>query len=179
MFEKKQWTAILDNQDFIWIETYSGYTLTASDPLGKQYLLELTVENIDLGAALFDALAHSRFIIPEIFVKQNPTAWRNPEAIIVPENIFEREYLTQRYNEWISQISKQFGYKSKRAMFKNMRSVDATKFDGNITLSPSNHERLEGWGGDGISEKDNVVLPENSSPDKVGEGIRLALSRCI
>ena len=37
--------------------------------------------------------------------------------------------------------------------------------DGVLTISPSIHEKLEGWGS-GLPKSDNVVLPSNSSPEK-------------
>lgn len=50
--------------------------------------------------------------------------------------------------------------------------------NGVITLSPTRHEKLEGWGrtkGDGIED---VILSADSSPAEIGAGLRLALSRC-
>lgn len=49
--------------------------------------------------------------------------------------------------------------------------------DGVLTISPSIHEKLEGWES-GLPKSDNVVLPSNSSPEKIGAGLRLAFSRC-
>ncbi|MEE9682579.1 contact-dependent growth inhibition system immunity protein [Lelliottia amnigena] len=50
--------------------------------------------------------------------------------------------------------------------------------NGTITISPTRHEKFEGWGrtkGDGIED---VILSPESSFEEIGAGLRLALSRC-
>jgi hypothetical protein len=60
-----------------------------------------------------------------------------------------------------------------------MKSCDIECSGGIITIGPTKHEKLEGWGrtkGDGIED---VVIPPNSPPAEVGAALRLAFSRCI
>lgn len=177
--KKKKLAMIYENDDFIVTETFSGYRLFTSDPFGAEHILKPDVGVAELGAAVLDCLSRSRFIIPEYYYKNSNGGWMHPEAIIVPENIFDQTTREQNYQAWISKLQKQFGYKSKRALFKNMKSCDAEICDGTLTVKPTNHERLEGWGAEGISQEDHVVLPENSSSQEIGKGVRLALSRCI
>jgi hypothetical protein len=71
-----------------------------------------------------------------------------------------------------------YGYKTKRALFKNMKSCSVEVDDGMMTIQPWHHEKLEGWSGNGISKEDYVVIPANSTPGEIGEALRLAFSRC-
>lgn len=47
-----------------------------------------------------------------------------------------------------------------------------------MTIRPSRHEKLEGWGGTGIGGSDHVVISANSTPEQIGFALRLAFSRC-
>ena len=71
-----------------------------------------------------------------------------------------------------------YGYKTKRALFKNMLSCGVTLQEGTIIIRPSYHDQLEGWSGGRFTEKDYVRVPETASPAEVGAGLRLAFSRC-
>jgi len=71
-----------------------------------------------------------------------------------------------------------YGYRTKRALFKNMKSCGILAEGDVIIISPSRHEKLEAWGrekGDGIED---VVIEANRSPSEIGAALRLAFSRC-
>lgn len=114
-----------------------------------------------MGAALLDALAHSRFLLPE----------EDPE-------LFDYQLGVERYHAWVAAIRKQYRYKTKRAMFKNMHCCQIEKVSGVITIEHNRHETLEGWGGEGINKEDYIVLPDTSSAAELGTALRLAFSRC-
>jgi hypothetical protein len=58
------WAQTNSNQDFICIETYSGYGGgTNADPKGKRIFLVPDVGDNELGIAVLDALAHSRLVL--------------------------------------------------------------------------------------------------------------------
>ena len=67
-----------------------------------------------------------------------------------------------------------YGYKTKRSMFKNMKSVSIQRKENQIIFGPSHHEKLEVWG----RTKGDIIIPANSSPAEVGAALRLAFSRC-
>ena len=71
-----------------------------------------------------------------------------------------------------------YGYKTKRALFKDMKKCSIESNRGQITIRPSYHEKLEAWSGKGVSESDYVIIPSGSSPSDVGAALRLAFSRC-
>ena len=158
---KTAWAEAKNNGEFICVETYSGYRSSTRDPQGKQHLLCPSVGDQELGAAVLDSLAHSRFVPPQ-------------EDIA----LFDSDLVSKRYLEWVNNLMTIYGYKTKRALFKNMKNCNITCRDGLITMGPSHHEQLEAWSGDGISKEDYVVIPSDSPPADVGAALRLAFSRC-
>ncbi|BBF85943.1 hypothetical protein DLM_2329 [Aquitalea magnusonii] len=83
-----------------------------------------------------------------------------------------------RYQAWYQELMQRYGYKTKKALFKNMQLCGIHCVNGIITIIPYRHEKLEAWGGDGIEESDYVVLSTASTPEEIGAGLRLAISRC-
>jgi hypothetical protein len=158
----KSWTYVKFNNDFIFVETYSGYFNCLPDPDGKKYFLPPSSTNGELGGSVLEALAVSRMIDP----KESP-------------DFFDfRGRVAIQYNEWVADAMIKFGYKTKRALFKDMKSCSVEAVGGLITIRPSHHEKLEAWSGKGINEKDYVVISSSSSPGDVGASLRLACSRC-
>ncbi len=162
-FTKQEWfyAEACENKDFINIGTFSGYGLRTRDPDGEQLLLSINVSNEELGQAALLALSKSRKIA---------------ESEIA--TFFDRDNVSKRYDNWVANLMDKYGYKTKRALFKNMMRCSLEIRDGFLTISPMYHEKLEAWSGDGFTEIDNVVLPVNSSQEEIGAGLRLAFSRC-
>ncbi|MGJ8522580.1 Immunity protein CdiI-o11 [Carnimonas sp. R-84981] len=144
------------------IETQSGLGMVAADPLFSPHLLPPDIDNHHLGETILQALSDSR----TLNVLEERVAF------------FDLEKGKEQYAAWISILMSKYGYKTKRALFKDMKNCGIRCEDGTITISPTRHEKLEGWGrtkGDGI---ENVVLSIDNSPAEIGAGLRLALSRC-
>lgn len=163
------WAAVVCNADFICVETWSGYRGgTDRDPKGKQHLLSPDASDLALGEAVQDALAHSRWVLPS-----------RREGVTYPEGVeFDMSACDFKVNypAWMSALMERYGYKSKRALFKDMKSVSIESKDGVLTLTPSHHAKLEAW--EGIGEGAKVVIPVASPPEEMGAALRLALSRC-
>lgn len=170
---KTAWADAKFNTDFICIETYSGYRSSQADPQGAQHLVRPDASDQELGAALLDALAHSRFVLPE----PRKDIWIHPEATF-DMSLYDYDLNNQRYVEWVCKLMEVYGYKNRRALFKDMKNCGVESKNDGITIRPRHHEKLEAWSGKGISESDNVVIPANSSPAEVGAALRLAFSRC-
>ena len=149
-----------ENQDFINISTFSGCGIQALDPDGANILLSKNASNEELGQAALLALSKSRKIKESEYI------------------YFDNNNISQRYNNWVANLMDKYGYKTKRALFKKMMQCSIEIRDGVLTISPSIHEKLEGWGGDDFTESNKVILPINSSPEEIGAGLRLAFSRC-
>jgi len=157
-----QWASAKANLQFICVTAYSGYRSSAADSAAAQHVLPPDADHEALGAAVLDALDHSRFLtLDEIDV------------------FFDYRLVAQRYHAWVRSLMERFGYKTKKAMFTGMNSCAIERRDGRIVISPSNHEKLEAWSGGGIAPEDHVSIPADSLPAAVGAALRLALSRCI
>lgn len=148
-----------NNGDFISIKTYSGYSLAIGDPTVPEYLLEPHASDEEVGTAVLKALQQSRFLSFE-------------EEGDLMENA------TPNYKAWVEKLMKQYGYKTKRALFKNMKSCGIDQNKNVITIRPSHHEKLEAWDGEGFTESDYVKIPADSPPAEIGAALRLAFSRC-
>jgi hypothetical protein len=155
------WASAKCTDAFICINTYSGYGISQLDPQGRQHLLPPEGSADDIGVAVLDSLAHSRVIDPD-----------------KDEGFYDYQAMLQRYEDWVSNLMALYGCETRHDLFKNMKSCQIKLRDGIITILPSHHEVLEGWGGEGIEPEDYVVIPANSSPRAVGQALRLAFSRC-
>lgn len=161
-FTKQEWfyAEAYENQDFINISTFSYCGIRTRDPDGENLLLSKNTSNEELGQAALLALSKSRKIKESEYI------------------YFDNNNISQRYNNWVANLMDKYGYKTKRALFKKMMRCPIEIRDGVLTISPSIHEKLEGWGGDDFTESNKVILPINSSPEEIGAGLRLAFSRC-
>ena len=162
-FTKQKWfcATVYKNQDFIHVGTYSGYSSIAIDPDGIQTILPLDVSDEELGQVTLLALSKSRVIdVSEI------------------GTFFNIDNIKKRYDTWVADLMAKYNYKTKRALFKNMMQCSVEISDGILTISPSCHEKLEGWGDKGLTKDDDVVLSVNSTTEEIGAGMRLAFSRC-
>jgi len=158
-----KWASALKNEKFVLIETFSGYRGSGRDDLGSQHTLPVTASAQELGAALLDALAHSRFL-----------------SLDELDEFFDYEKGQRDHAAWVQALMQRHGYKTRRALFKNMDccSIDLPVQERQIKIVPMTHEKLEGWGrtkGDGIED---VYISADSLPEEVGKALLLAFSRC-
>lgn len=160
-FVFKQRASAYCNGDFILLETKSGYRSVKTDPEAPRRMLAMDAEAVVIGRAVLDTLQRSRQIDPsDIDVFFDPTT------------------TSVEYDRRNEELMERFGYKSKKALFKNMASVSICRDGGQILLSPLKHDDLEGWGrkkGDGIED---VLVAADVAPAELGAALRLAFSRC-
>lgn len=156
------WASVHSTKDFVCVDTYSGLGLVGRDPLYPSRLLLTTASEYDLGESILEALSNSRTLL-------------NAEERV---SFFDQEKSNKNYADWVGMLMEKFGHKTKKSLFKDMKNCSVHCINGVITISPTRHEKLEGWGrtkGDGIED---VILSVDSSPAQIGEALRLALSRC-
>ncbi|WP_175711588.1 contact-dependent growth inhibition system immunity protein [Burkholderia ambifaria] len=165
MSDVKPWrgAGIYRNQDFILIETQSGYRAIVRDPEGAAHYLETGVDDETLGNCLIDALSKSQFVTPE-------------ERSTRP-NVFDFRLVAEGYKAWVAEVLERYGYKTKQALFKKMVLCHARVIDGVLSLGPTRHDKLEAW--EGLGDEEKVVLPFDSSEAEIGAALRVALDRCI
>ncbi|EPB0880350.1 contact-dependent growth inhibition system immunity protein [Yersinia enterocolitica] len=149
------------NNKFLNINTDSGLGLMRRDPLFPPHLLPPDADDKSIGEAVFIALSNSRTL-----------------SLEESTDFFDLEKVKEQYVAWIAMLMERYGYKTKRALFKDMKNCSIHCINGVITIVPTRHEKLEAWSGKGIKESDDVVISVNSSPAEIGAALRLALSRC-
>lgn len=163
MFNKEQdyWAGFCANEKALIIQTRSGLRLTITDHLYPPHILPLDTDNETLGAITLQALANSRTFI---------------YGSLDDKDFFDINKREQRYKEQIVYLCKQLGYKTKRALFKNMMYCSIWLRNGQIKISPSRHVKLEAW--DGMKDVEDIIVTLNNTPAEIGAGLHLALSRC-
>ncbi|WP_275973361.1 contact-dependent growth inhibition system immunity protein, partial [Stutzerimonas marianensis] len=72
--------------------------------------------SVSLGVVVLDALAHSRFVLPE----PRKGVWIHPEATF-DMNLYDYDLTSQRYDQWVRITLERYSYKNKRALFKDMK----------------------------------------------------------
>ena len=157
--EQDYWAGYKANERALIIQTWSGFGRYAPDHLYPPHILPLDTDNGTLGTTVLQALANSRTLDNEA------------ERI----DFLKQESFKLRYEDWVANLCGNLGYKTRRALFKNMMSVDIWLHNGCLKISPSRHVKLEAW--DAI-DADNVILSLDNSPEEIGAGLKLALSRC-
>jgi hypothetical protein len=168
------WAGAKYNGDFYCVETLSGYGGSSTlDPKGKQHLLAPDVNDETLGLAVRDALAHSRFVLPE----PRTDVWQHPDVEFDLE-LNDYKKVAERYAEWIKNLMEHYSYKTKRALFKDMESCTIVSRSGVLTIQASRHQKLEQWGREKADLIEDVAIPDTSTPAEIGAALRLAFTRC-
>ena len=157
--EQDYWAGYKANERALIIQTWSGFGRYAPDHLYPPHILPLDTDNGTLGTTVLQALANSRTLDNEA------------ERI----DFLKQESFKLRYEDWVANLCGNLGYKTRRALFKNMMSGDIWLHNGCLKISPSRHVKLEAW--DAI-DADDVILSLDNSPEEIGAGLRLVLSRC-
>lgn len=160
--DQDYWASCYCTDKFLLIETQSGLGMVAADPLFPSHLLQPDASESDVGEAILKALSDSRTL----------------NVLEERMDFFDLEKGKENYANWIAMLMDRYGYRSKKALFKDMKNSGIHLVNDTITISPTRHEKLQGWGrnkGDGIED---VILTADSSPFEIGVGLRLALSRC-
>jgi hypothetical protein len=147
------------NQDFILLETFSGYRRKLRDVTVPGNFLDPSVSDAALGTAVIRALAASRQIPPEEF-----------------GTFFDVRAGAEHEKRWVSDLKGRFGYKTKRELFRNLMSVSVSLRDDRIEFMPFRQDGVGCWirtNDDGIQD---VVIDANSEPSDVGKALRQAFA---
>lgn len=149
------------NQDFFEITTMSQGMLQYAEPTAPRHYLPPDVDNATLGHTLRLALKASKRVGVEEFQK-----------------IFHSGMVQQIAKERDAWAMKQYGYKTRRAMYKHMDNCSVSVADGQIEISPSHHNSLDGYS---VTKDDGPFpsyLPETTSDAELGVALREGFSRC-
>lgn len=159
--EQYYWVDYKANEKALIIQTWSGLGLTAVDHLYLPYILPLDTDNETLGIIVLQALKNSRTFV---------------SGTVESKDFFDPTKRQLRYDAWVSYLCEQIGYKNKRALFRNMIGGSIFLYNGHIKISSTRHVKLEAW--EGMKDVGSVILTLDNTPEEIGAGLRLALSRC-
>lgn len=170
---RPRWATVKCNDQFICVETLSGYRFgTVVDFRAPQLLLAADASNDLLGAAVTKALSASRIVLGE----PGPES-RLRTDIEFDRDLYDYKLTADRYATWKKNLMTKYGYKTQKALFKGMKSCTITMAGSEMTIKPFNHDRLEGWSSPTDMNMDGLVFSADDEPT-VGLKLRLALSRC-
>lgn len=158
----KQWATAYATKEFISVNTCSGLRRSARDPSGEDCYFPLDVSDEELGAGLQAALSVSKFL--------------SPDEVGV---FFDLAVIEKNHEDWVAHIIEKFGYKSRRDAFKDMKHCMIDRVDGVITIKPTNHEKLEAWGGKGVNKNDYATLDSAASEADLGKALKSCFANCI
>lgn len=169
-----KWADAICNGDFICINTWSGYSSGfVRDHRGAQIFLAFDVSDEVLGGAVLESLAQSRCVL----------GVPREGSIYLPDVEFDMELYdyklsAKRYAQWVKDLMTRYDYKTKRALFKDMKNCSIESKEGVMTIAPSCHQKLEQWGRETQDEFEDVKIPSDSSVAEIGAALRVAFSRC-
>lgn len=122
------WAEVYLNEDFFEIITCSRGMLGYAEPSAPPHYLAPDVDNATIGATLRTALAASKRVSVEEFQK-----------------IFASGVIQQLGEEREKVAMQKYGYKTKRAMYKNMDNCSVDVVDGKIKIQPMHHKTIDGY----------------------------------
>ncbi len=164
----KQYAGIVCNEKFLEIDTgsYSGWV--TDDPLGEDIYLSPLADFKTIGESLLKAFAKSRDVSISEEDRQALIDGRVSDEWIdkkYPEiSLFSPVACAARYKEWLERSMKEYEYKTKTALLKNMQHVSVENDGEFITFSSSWHLTTDSWGDpDGKTPSVEMKIPSTSS----------------
>jgi hypothetical protein len=155
-----QWAMINVTDRFTGITPLSGYGRTLpEDKVFTIYLPPAPTEDA-LGQAVLKTLKKSRFIRP----------WDDRS------NFFEMDRILAADKRWHEDFMTRYGYKTKRAAYKNMVYCRAERREGWILIKPYKRDKPGLWRD--LPEDKTVLIPATDDAGIVGAAVKLALSHC-
>lgn len=151
------------NARHIWVKTESESGLSRIDYAAGIARFDRNVAVDTLGQAVLEALAKSRRVNIE-------------ELHLLTEGMD----IVERSRLWDKNEMAALGYKTLRAMYKDMMSVLISRTSDELAFMPMRHVKLQAWEGfaKGNKEHEEVTVDANALPGIVGEAALLALARC-
>jgi hypothetical protein len=158
-----KWAAIEANTSLVALSTCSGFRSTVDDPLGERLMVARKEATFEwLGAGLLKCLAASRVLATDEQRKE----------------LYGLENLKRNYEKRVAELMAFAGVQTRRTLFREMHSCSVTLADGEITIKPSLHEKLEAWSGLTGGDANNVRVAAAEPPEVIGAAVIEALKRC-
>lgn len=144
-------------RQFTHVFSHAVYRAAVYDPQGFAAFLDAEPPREDLGRAVRDALAASRFITPD-----------HPEWDAIMRMPTEDEIKSRE-----DDLKRRAGVKTLKALYSGVGSVAVTQRDGQIELRPLRHRSRGAW--EGIRGHEPICLPESVSDTELGDAVAAAL----
>ncbi len=161
--------------------SYSGWS--QGDPYGEDIYLDPSADYKTIGEALLKALAKSRDVSiseedRQLYIDKKLTR----EDILKKypdQKMFEIAACTERYKDWLQKMMKEYKYKTKTALLKNMQHVSVENNGELITFSSDYHLTTDSWRDpDGKTPSVEMKIPSTSSVEVIGAAVRYAVGNC-
>ena len=148
------------NDNFFWLHTQAVGMINVGDPLVEPEYLAPYVDDAMLGATLRQCLQKSRHIEMSEFQK-----------------MFKAGVFNQLDEERGQAAMQKYGYKTKRALYKNMLCCWISMFDGKVKIAPSHQKSVDSY----TATKDGpepFTLHGPISDAELGAALREGFKRC-
>lgn len=142
---------------FTHVFSHAVYRAAYGDPKGYAAFLDPDPARGDLGRAVHEALAASRFITPD-----------HPEWGTVMRPPTEDEIRAQE-----DDLKRRAGIKTRKALYNGAGLVSVTMRDGAIELRPLRHLGRGAW--EGIRGQEPIRLPGSISDTELGDAVTAAI----
>lgn len=148
------------NGSFFWLNTQAVGMIAVGDAEIEPQFLATDVDDETLGAAVQRSVLRSRQIEMTEFQKSfNSGAYNELDEV--------RE----------KQVMQKYGYKTKRALYKNMDRCSVDLSDGKIKIQPMHHKSLDGYSAT-TSGPEPFVVDAAICDAELGAALREAFKRC-
>jgi len=149
------------NGDYFRITTFSIGMLDYAEPGASPHYLAPDVGDNTLGQTLRLALSASKHASMEEFQK-----------------IFHSSVIQQLGKEREAWAMKQYGYKTKRAMYKNMAICSIKMRDGQIDIQPTHMKAVDSYTVKNDTGPFPLYVSESATDAELGAALREGFKRC-
>lgn len=149
------------NQDYFALCTMSQGMLDYAEPDAAPHYLPPDIDDATLGRTLRIALAASKRVSVEEFQK-----------------IFHSGVVQQLGKDREAWAMKQYGYKTKRAMYRKMNCCWISLVDGVIEVKPTHHKSADSYSGISNDGPEILHIPDSVADAELGAALREGFSRC-
>ncbi|WP_197388766.1 contact-dependent growth inhibition system immunity protein [Ralstonia pseudosolanacearum] len=149
------------NGNFFYICTMSQGVLDYVDPDAAPHYLEPGANDAEIGEALRSALRESKCVSTENF-----------------QSLFKSGVIQNAEQERSAGVMARYGYKTKRAMYKNMRCCWIKLQGGVIEIKPTFHKSMDSYAGLSSGGPEIIHLRDAVSDVELGAALREGFARC-
>jgi hypothetical protein len=160
MKSSTNWAEVYLNEDYFEIITCSMGMIGYPEPEAEPYYLAPYADNATLGNAVRKALSASKRLTVEEFQK-----------------LFSSGVIQRLIEDRTNAVMQKYGYKTKRAMCKNMNNCSIDMVDGKIRIQPMHHKTVDGYSATKGGPAP-LSIDATASDAELGDALREGFKRC-